>query len=82
MHSYKYVKITEFNAIRVIPFLGKGDELPIRGEKLLAKAKRYRLKDLLLGKLSISKTYKKINELSEIIKKMTRTIKLNEIAYS
>jgi hypothetical protein len=47
--------MTDFNAIRVIPFCGKVDEWHIWNEKFLTKAKRFGCKDLLLGNLSIPK---------------------------
>jgi hypothetical protein len=74
--------MTDFNTIRVIPLCGKADEWPIWNEKLLAKAKRYGFKDLLLGKLSIPKADDKIDQVSYIGKKMAKTIELNEIAYT
>jgi hypothetical protein len=49
---------------------------------MVAKAKRYRFKDLLLGKLSILKEDDKYDEVSDIGKKMVRTIELNEIAFT
>jgi hypothetical protein len=57
------------NAFRVIPFCGKVEELPIRSERFLAKAKRCGFKDLLLGKLSIPKVDEEIDETSDIGKK-------------
>jgi hypothetical protein len=74
--------MNNFNTMRVISFCGKDDEWPIWGEKFLPKAKRYGFKDLLLVKLSISKAEDKFDEVSDIGKKMARTIKLNEIAYT
>jgi hypothetical protein len=47
--------MTDMNAIRVIPFCVKVEELPIWSERFLAKAKLCVFKDLLLGKLSIPK---------------------------
>jgi hypothetical protein len=72
--------MTVVHTIRVIPFFGKADKWPIWSEKFLAKAKRYGFKDLLLGKLSISKEDESFDELSDIEKKMSRIIKLNEVA--
>ena len=74
--------MTDLNTIRVIPFCGKVDEWPIWSEKFLAKAKRYGFKDILLGKLSISKVDDVFDEISEEGKKMTKVIELNEIAYT
>jgi hypothetical protein len=39
--------MTDLNTIRVIPFCGMGDELPIWSEMFLAKEKRYGFKNLL-----------------------------------
>jgi hypothetical protein len=74
--------MADFNTMRVIPFCGKGDEWPFWIEKFLAKAKRYGFKDSFLGKLSIPKAIEKFDEVSAIVKKMARTIKLNEIVYT
>jgi len=74
--------MTDLNTIRVIPFCGKADEWPIWSEKFLAKAKRCGFKDLLLGKLSIPKEDESFDELSDIGKKMSRVIKINEVAYT
>jgi hypothetical protein len=74
--------MTDFNTIRVIPFCGKNDEWPIWSEKYLAKAKRYGFKNLLLGKLCIPKADDKFDEVSDIRKKLAKTIKLNEIVYT
>ena len=74
--------MTDLNTIRVIPFCGKADEWPIWSEKFLAKAKRYGFKDLLLGKLSIPTCDEEFDETSEIGKKKSRAIELNEIAYT
>jgi hypothetical protein len=46
----------------------------------LAKAKRYGVKDLLLGKLSIPKVDDVFDEISEDGKKMMKVIELHEIA--
>jgi hypothetical protein len=50
----------DMNAIRVIPFCGKVEKWPIWSERFLAKAKHCGFKDLLLGKLSISKVDEEI----------------------
>jgi hypothetical protein len=72
----------DMNAIKVIPFCGKVEEWPIWSERFLAKAKRCGFKDLLLGKLSIPKLDEEIGEMSEIGKKQSIIIELNEIAYT
>jgi hypothetical protein len=74
--------MTDFNIIRVIPFCGKSDEWPIWSQKFLAKEMRYKCKELFLGKLSITKADDEFDEVSVIEKKMTKTIELNEIAYT
>jgi hypothetical protein len=43
----------DVSTIRVIPFCGEVNELPVWSEKFLSKAKRYGFKDLLQGNLSI-----------------------------
>jgi hypothetical protein len=52
--SFKKVRMTDVNTIRLTHFCGKGDKWPIWSENFLAKAKRYGFKDF-LGKLSITK---------------------------
>jgi hypothetical protein len=74
--------MTDMNAIRVIPFYGKLEEWPIWSERFLAKAKRCGFKDLLLGKLSITKVDEKIDEMPDNEKKKSIIIKSNEIAYT
>jgi hypothetical protein len=74
--------MTDMNAFRVIPFCGKVEEWPIWNERFLAKAKRCGFKDLLLGKLSIPKVDEEIDETSDIGKKKSIIIELNEIAYT
>jgi hypothetical protein len=56
----------------VIPFCRKCDELPIFNEKFIVKANRYGFKNLLLGKLSISKADDEFDEVLDIGKKMTK----------
>jgi hypothetical protein len=73
--------MTDLNTIRVIPICGKVDEWPIWSERFLAKSRRSGLKDLLLGKLSISTANEEINEGTKSGKKKSVTIELNEIAY-
>jgi hypothetical protein len=72
--------MTNMNAIRVIPFCGKVEEWPIWNETFLAKAKRCDFKDLLLGKFPIPKVDEEIDETSDIGKKKSIMIKLNEIS--
>jgi hypothetical protein len=74
--------MTDMNAIRVIPFCGKVEEWPIWSERFLAKANRCGFQDLLLGKLSIPNFDEEIDETSEIGKKKSIIIELNEIAYT
>ena len=74
--------MTDLSTIRVIPFCGKVDEWPIWSEKFMAKAKRYGFKDVLVGKLSIPKADEEFDEVSDIGKRMSRAIELNEIAYT
>jgi hypothetical protein len=76
------VKVSNFNTIRMVPLCGKGDEWHIWSEKFLAEVKTYDFKDLLLGKLSFPKADDKFDKVSDTGKKMVRTIKLNEIAYT
>jgi hypothetical protein len=73
--------MTAMNAIRVVPFCGKVEELLNWSERFLAKAKRCGFKDLSLGKLSISKVDEEFDETSDIGKKKSIIIKSNEIAY-
>jgi hypothetical protein len=74
--------MTDMNAIRLIPFCSKVEEWPIWSKRFLAKAKLYTFKDLLLGKLSIPKVDEEINETSDIGKKESMVIKLNDILLS
>jgi hypothetical protein len=74
--------MTDMNAIRVIPFCGKLEEWPIWSERFLAKAKHCGFKDLLFRKLSIPKVDEDIDENSDIGKKKSIIIELNEIAYT
>jgi hypothetical protein len=74
--------MTDMNTIRVIPFCGKVEEWLIWSESFLAKAKCCGFKDLLLGKLSIPKMDKEIDETTGIGKKKSMIIELNEIAYT
>jgi hypothetical protein len=81
-HSCSLSEMTDMNATRVITFCGKVEEWPIWSERFLAKAKCCGFKDSLLGKLSIPKVYEDIDETSDIGKKKSIIIKLNEIAYT
>jgi hypothetical protein len=74
--------MTDMNPIRVIPFCSKVEEWPIWSKRFLAKAKHCGFKNLLLGKLSIPKVDEEIDEMSDIGKKKSMIIKLNEIAYT
>jgi hypothetical protein len=74
--------MTDMNAIRVIPFCGKAEDELIWSERFLAKAKRCGFKDLLLGKLSTHKVDEEIDETSDIGRKKSIIIELNEIAYT
>jgi gag-polypeptide of LTR copia-type len=74
--------MTDLNTIRVIPFCGKADDWPIWSEIFLSKAKRYGLKDLLLGKLSIPRSDEEFEVTSEIGTEKSRIIELNEIAFT
>jgi hypothetical protein len=74
--------MTDMNTIRVISFCGKVEESPIWSERILTKGKHYGFKHLLLGKLSIPKVDEEIDETSDIVKKKSIIIKLNEIAYT
>jgi hypothetical protein len=49
---------------------------------LLTKAKRYGLKHLLLGNLSIPNEDDQFDEVSDTGKKMAKSFELNEIAYT
>jgi hypothetical protein len=68
--------MTDLNTIRVISFFGKVDEWPIWSEKFLAKAKKYGFKDVLVGKLSTPKADEEFDEVSDLRKKMSRSIEL------
>jgi hypothetical protein len=71
--------MTDMNAIRVIPFSGKVEEWPVWSKRSLAKAKRCDFKELLLEKFSIPKVNEEIDETSDIGKKKSIIIELNEI---
>jgi hypothetical protein len=74
--------MTDLNTIRVIPFCRKADEWPIWSEKFLSKAKRYGLKDLLLGELSTPRSDEEFDVTSQIGKEKSRIMELNEIAFT
>jgi hypothetical protein len=63
----------------LIPFYSKVEEWPIWSKRFLAKSKRCSFKNLLLGKFSILNVDEEIDETSEIGKKKSAIIKLNEI---
>jgi hypothetical protein len=71
----------DVSTIRVIPFCGKVNELPVWSEKLLAKAKRYGFKDLLQGNLSIPKFDESFGDDSDEGKKMIKNAEINEVAF-
>jgi hypothetical protein len=73
--------MNDLRTIIVIIFYRKTDEWPICSEKFLSKAKRYGFKDLILGKLSISKIDEIFDDVSEEGQKMLRNSGLNEIDY-
>ena len=50
----------------MIPFCGKVDGSPILNEKILANGKRCKYKDVLVGKLSISKADEEFNKESVV----------------
>jgi hypothetical protein len=56
--------------------------LPTWSEKFLAKARRYGLKDLLLGKVKVSRTDEDYDMESEEGKKLTIAADMNELAYT
>jgi hypothetical protein len=74
--------MTDLNTIRVIPFCRKADEWPIWNKKFMAKAKRYRCKDVVTGKLSIPKADEEFDKDSDMGKKMLNAMELNKVAYT
>jgi hypothetical protein len=68
--------------VRVLNFLGRKEERPNWNEKCLAKAKRSRIKDVLLGKVEIPSSLDVIDEKTEEGKKLLRFADLNEIAFT
>jgi hypothetical protein len=82
IHYLSQILLSKQSSIRVISFCGKADEWPIWNETFLSKAKRYGLKDLLLGKLSIPRSDEEFDVMSEIGKEKPGIIKLNEIAFT
>jgi hypothetical protein len=74
--------MTDTNVIRVIPFCSKVVEWDIWSKRFLSKAKGCGFKYLLLEKLSIPKLDEEIDETSDIGKKKSMIIELNEIAYT
>jgi hypothetical protein len=73
--------MTDIDFIRMIPFCGKVEGWPIWSERFLVKAKRCDFKDLLLGKLSVIYVDEEIDKTSDIVKKKSMIIELNEIKY-
>jgi hypothetical protein len=74
--------ITDFSAIWVLNFSGRKEDWPSWNEKFLAKAKRSRINDELLGKVEIPTSLNVIDEKTEEGKKLLRIAGLNEIAYT
>jgi hypothetical protein len=74
--------MTDLSTIRVIPFYGKCEEWPIWREKLLAKARRYGFKDILLGKVKVPRTDEDYDMGSDEGKKLTIAADMNELAYT
>ena len=74
--------MSQDDRFRVIDFCGKVDEWPIWSEKFLANAKRYGFKDILVGKLSITKADEEFDEVSDMRKEIINAIELNEIDYT
>jgi hypothetical protein len=58
------------------------NEWPNWSKRFLAKVKRYGFKELLLGKFSIPKVDEEIDETSDIGKKKSIIIELNEISFT
>jgi hypothetical protein len=54
--------MSDISAIRVLNFTGKKGEWSTWGEKFLDKARRSGIKNIILDKVTISKTNKEINE--------------------
>jgi tellurite resistance-related uncharacterized protein len=74
--------MTDLSTIRVIPFYGKSEEWPTWSEKVLAKARRYGLKDILLGKVKVLKTDEDYDMEPEEGKKLTIAADMNELSYT
>jgi thermostable 8-oxoguanine DNA glycosylase len=74
--------MSDLSAIRVLNFSGRKEEWPIWSEKFLAKAKCSRIKDVLLGKLQISKTTEELEEKSEEGRRMMKNAELNKLAFT
>jgi hypothetical protein len=70
------------SAIRVLSFSGSRVERPTWSEKFLAKAKRFGIKDVLLGKFDIPKSSEVFDEETDEGKRMLRIINLNEMAFT
>jgi hypothetical protein len=74
--------MTGFYSIRVIPFYGKSEEWPTWSKKFLAKARRYGLKDVLLGRSRIPKTDEDYKMYMEEGKRLMIAADCNELAYT
>jgi hypothetical protein len=68
--------------IRILAFSGKKDEWPIWCEKFFTKAKRSGFKDMLLGKINISKSGDEINRKTEERKALMKNANRSEMAYT
>jgi hypothetical protein len=74
--------MTDLSNIRVIPFYEKSEEWPTWSEKVLAKARRYGFKDVLLGKVKIPRIDEDYDMKSEEGKKLIIASDMNELAYT
>jgi hypothetical protein len=74
--------MSDLSAIRVLSFSGSKDEWPTWSEKILAKTKRFGIKDVLLGKVVIPKSSEVFDEKTDEGKRMLRIINLNEMAFT
>jgi hypothetical protein len=74
--------MNDLRPINVILFYGKSEEWPTWSEKVLAKARRYGFKDLLLGKVKVPKTDEDYNMESEEGKTLTIIADMNKLAYT
>jgi hypothetical protein len=65
-----------------LSFSGSKDEWPTWSEKFLAKAKRYGIKDVLLGKVLTPKSSEVFDKNKDEGKRMLRIIDFNEMAFT